>query len=216
MMQSLSDTVICFDLDDTLCKEIDYLKSAYQEISTKVGHPDAFSLMMDWHYQGENVFKNLIDMFELGVTIADCLDLYRNHIPHLSFADPETREMLFQMKDFGAKLGIISDGRSITQRNKIKAIGLEDFFDIVVISEELGSEKPSLRNFQVVMEQFSEREKFVYVGDNPDKDFLAPNQLGWRTYCLKDDGRNIHKQDFDIPQMLKPQYVIDSLGEMFY
>ena len=30
--------------------------------------------------------------------------------------------------------------------------------------------------------------------DNPDKDFIAPNNLGWTSICLIDKGLNIHKQ----------------------
>ena len=52
-------TVVCFDLDDTLYKEIDFVESAYREIAETVGHPEAVSLMLDWYHQGENVFLKL-------------------------------------------------------------------------------------------------------------------------------------------------------------
>ncbi len=47
------------------------------------------------------------------------------------------------------KLGMITDGRSITQRNKYRALELDRFIDDndLVISEEFGSEKPSEKNF---------------------------------------------------------------------
>ena len=44
------------------------------------------------------------------------------------------------------RLGIISDGRSRTQRNKLRALGL-DWIEDVVISEEFGSEKPCEANY---------------------------------------------------------------------
>ena len=37
----------------------------------------------------------------------------------------------------------------------------------------------------------------MYIGDNPKKDFVAPNQLNWVTVGLRDDGRNIHPQHQD-------------------
>lgn len=213
-MPFLSDTVICFDLDDTLYKEIDYLKSAYKEIAMTVGHPkEAAVRMLDWYYAKENAFEKLIETYGLSITITDCLKIYRNHFPEISL-DAGAKEFLVELKDNGAKLGLISDGRSITQRNKIKALGLEGLFDIEIISEEFGSEKPSLKNYQAVMDKFPERQRFIYVGDNPAKDFIAPNQLGWNSICLLDDGKNIHKQNFDLPQGYLPKERIVVLTDL--
>lgn len=46
------------------------------------------------------------------------------------------------------------------------------------------------------------------------KDFVAPNRLGWRTVCLKDDGRNIHSQNIEIAEVQKPQFIIDKLTDL--
>ncbi len=208
----MEDYVICFDLDDTLYKEIDYLKSAYREIAKSVGHPEAAGLMLDWYQAGENAFKKLIETYGLKVGIADLLKIYREHYPDIHL-DKGVKEFLVGLKGDGTKLGLISDGRSLTQRNKIRALGLEGFFDIEIISEEFGSEKPCPRNYQAVMEKFPERKKFVYVGDNTAKDFVAPNQLGWRTVCLAQDKRNIHRQDMSLGKEYMPQRVITNLED---
>lgn len=212
-MPFLSDTVICFDLDDTLYKEIDYLKSAYSEVAAFAGHPEAVERMLKWYQSGENAFKNIIDTFDLDISIADCLKIYRGHFPNIRLEDG-VKEYLEELKKEDAKLGIISDGRSITQRNKIKALGLDGFFDVEIISEEFGTEKPCAKNYEFVMKEFPERKNFIYVGDNPSKDFFAPNQLKWRTICLKNDGRNIHKQDMSLPKEYMPQHVVNTIKEI--
>ena len=64
--------VICFDLDDTLCKEIDYLKSAYREIAEHAaehcrGCSDpvsvlahkAYEAMFAAYQEGQNAFEEL-------------------------------------------------------------------------------------------------------------------------------------------------------------
>ena len=85
----------------------------------------------------------------------------------------------------------------------------------MVISEEFGSEKPALANYTYFMERYPECHDFTSVGDNPRKDFIAPNALGWLTVCLKDDGRNIHKQDFtSITAQALPKKTIESLKEL--
>ena len=210
MKPSLSETVVCFDIDDTLFKEIDFLVSAYKEIAFKVGHPEAFHQMMEWYYSGKNVFKNLIYEYGLSSTLSDFLSIYRNHFPDISL-EPGVKDYLYNLKQEGCILGVVSDGRSITQRNKIKALGLETLLDIVVISEDTGAEKPSKVNFRIVMDTFPKKELYIYVGDNPRKDFLAPNELGWQTYCLIDDGKNIHSQDTYISKDYLPCFYIRSL-----
>lgn len=208
----MNHLVVCFDLDDTLYKEIDFAKSAYGEIAEKVGHPEAVQQMLDWYHEKKNVFVKLISAYNLIISVNDLLTIYRNHYP-IIMLDAGVMDYLQELKEDGAKLGLITDGRSISQRNKIKALGLDGFFDIVIISEEFGSEKPDLRNYQAVMDAFPERKCFVYVGDNPDKDFIAPNQLGWKTVCLANDGRNIHKQDFSLSKEYMPQHVVKSILE---
>jgi putative hydrolase of the HAD superfamily len=209
----MEDYVICFDLDDTLYKEIDYLKSAYKEIAESVGHPEAAGQMLDWYQAGENSFKKLIETYGLTVGIADLLKKYREHYPNIHLGEG-VKEFLTGLKENGAKLGLISDGRSLTQRNKITALGLEGFFDIEIISEEFGSEKPCLKNYQIVMEKFPERKVFIYVGDNTTKDFVAPNQLGWRTVLLAQDKSNIHRQNLSLAKEYMPQRVVKSIREI--
>jgi putative hydrolase of the HAD superfamily len=94
------------------------------------------------------------------------------------------------------KMGIITDGRSITQRNKLKALGIERYFSDIIISEEFGSGKPNGNNY-VFFEDKYPGYSFYYMGDNTSKDFIIPQKLGWRMVCLRDNGNNIHKQSFD-------------------
>ena len=64
--------VVCFDLDDTLYKEIDYLKSAYREIAEYAaehcrGYSDpvsvlahkAYDVMLAAYQEGQNAFEEL-------------------------------------------------------------------------------------------------------------------------------------------------------------
>ena len=55
---------------------------------------------------------------------------------------------------------------------------------------------------------------FYYIGDNVVKDFIAPNQLGWTTICLLDNGQNIHKQ-IPVEDEMKPQYEIENFDELY-
>lgn len=209
--------IVIFDLDDTLYKEIDYLYSAYRQIagyliSSRYVDDDPYKMMVDWYHAGANVFQSLNERFGLNIPLEVYLNIYRTHFPNISL-DSETEQLLSEMSQSGYIIGIISDGRSITQRNKIAALGLERFVrdDCIIISEEFGSEKPNEANYLAIHNLFSDS-RFVYVGDNPQKDFVTPNKLGWETICLLDDGRNIHKQDFTLPTQYKPHAFINNIN----
>jgi putative hydrolase of the HAD superfamily len=210
--------VFVFDLDDTLYKEIDFLKSAYQEIAVelqKVGVCHAYLKMLAWYEAKQNVFEKLNEFYHVHIPIEYMLQLYRNHFPTISFSEG-AEVLLASIVDTGDKVGIITDGRSITQNHKIQALGLQKYVhpSDIVISEDFGSQKPDARNYRYFESQYPSATKFVYIADNPLKDFITPNQLGWLTIGLKDNGRNIHAQEVQVPEDYLPQVWVKSLDEI--
>lgn len=223
------EKVICFDLDDTLYKEIDYLKSAYKEIAAYAadycrGCSDspvilaakAYGVMLEAYTNGRNAFECLNEFLGVSLPISEYLNIYRTHRPKIHLNE-EAVCVLNALKAEGCGIGLITDGRSLQQRNKIDALGLHRWIadGNIVISEEFGSEKPSLANYEYFMQRYPDCKDFTYVGDNPKKDFIAPNVLGWQTICLADDGRNIHRQTMvGLAKEYLPNIIIKSLTEI--
>lgn len=210
--------VAVFDLDDTLYKEQDYLQSAYREIAATVESRDGapqgvFDQMLRWWQAGENVFQRLIDTYKLDLTLNDLLTAYRSHVPSIRL-DEATEGLLARLQQ-QATLGLITDGRSLTQWHKIEALGLTDYMDQkdILISEDTGFEKPSEEPFRHFMARYPSR-TYYYIGDNPVKDFVAPNRLGWTTICLLDDGRNVHRQDFSLSPQMLPQHSVTQISDI--
>ena len=228
MMQYMSKKVVVFDLDDTLYKEIDFLKSGYLEVAKMVGKRyglescGVYDQLLSWYYKGENAFACLNEKYGLNNPIEDYLNIYRFHQPTLSLS-AETKEALSGLKDMDAAMGIITDGREITQKQKIEALGLTEWIsmDNVLINVKKAHFKPNNWSFermkQKCYEQYQDMNlSFYYVGDNPEKDFIVPNQWGWETICLLDDGRNIHHQNFDLPQDFLPKHKITDIKDLLY
>lgn len=217
----MKNKVIVFDLDDTLYKELDYLISAYKEISEKlasflnsqVTKDEIFDEMYSFYGLGKNTFVEILEKHQIkNVLIDDLLFIYRNHFPQIKLEE-SIENLLIKLKEQVFRLGIITDGRSNQQRNKIFSLSIEKYFEHIIISEEFGTEKPDLRNFKY-FEKMYPNCKYVYVGDNIKKDFVAGNQLGWTTICLLDNGRNIHHQQFDLSEEFLPNYCINNLIEI--
>ena len=216
--------VVCFALDDTLYKEIDFLKSAFKEIVEyairrscrhDLGAADLYEGMLGAYFSKKDAFDYLITAVGSDLDKATLLSLYRNHIPQISLSDGAF-ELLTEIGRRGYEIGIITDGRSVQQRNKIKTLGLERFVPEknIIISEEFGSEKPNASNYTYFMKQYPDVTDFVYIGDNVNKDFVAANSLGWTTICLRDNGLNVHKQCFEQDASYLPMCVVDGLNEI--
>lgn len=212
--------VIVFDLDDTLYKEIDFLESAYTEIADYFR--DQFGIyglrgeMLRYYHEGKDVFQEIIDFYKRPVTKEFLLNMYRYHKPNIKL-DVETKNVLDALNanpDYS--LGIITDGRFTSQMNKIEALGLNKYFsedDNIIISEVFNHGKPDVFSYSL-MECLLSGDEYVYVGDNPEKDFKGANERGWTTICLKDNGRNIHKQDSSLSAEYLPQCCINSITEL--
>lgn len=102
-------------------------------------------------------------------------------------------ELFRSLKENDIKIGIITDGRPEGQRNKIKALGLEELVDDIIITDELGGiqfRKPNDISFRIMQCRWRiPFEQMVYIGDNLAKDFQAPRQLGMQgLYFKNEDG----------------------------
>ena len=215
----MGNLVVVFDLDDTLYKEVDFLKSAYKEIAvflskeTDRNHDAIYGNMMEYYKNGANAFKEILEFTQSkNTTIEQVIAIYRNHTPNIAL-DVETEELLKRLKKSNVRMGLITDGRSKQQRNKIEALKLRDYFKDIIISEEFGSEKPNIRNFKYFNDKYLGCQ-FLYIGDNTAKDFIAPNKLGWLTVCLLDQGNNIHQQNFNVKKAQQPVFTINSISEL--
>ena len=207
----MTNKTVVFDLDDTLIPEICYLRSAYKYIANKLDHENKYLYhhMMQWYYSGLNVFLILSEKYIIDKSTL--LKLYREHTPNLKLSEGAL-QLLVYLKNQNCHLGMITDGRSVTQRNKIKAVGIEDYFDDIIISEEFGSDKFDASNFEYFHKNSSHQ--YYYIGDNTSKDFYNPNRLNWISICLVDTGHNIHKQDFNVEEMYLPQFKVNTLQEV--
>lgn len=69
------------------------------------------------------------------------------------------------------KLGLITNGPSQIQRAKIEQFRLEDYFDLMIVSGEVGVAKPNPKIFQIALEQLElEPAQALYVGDSLEFD----------------------------------------------
>ena len=214
---------VVFDLDDTLYAERDYVYSGYGAAARHLR--DAFGRREDfqsWLWNRflsgryERAFNALSDHFHLALSdeqIGELVTVYCEHSP-----DIHPGQGIVQMiRSLGGRfrLGLLSDGMLPAQQLKLDALGIAEFFDAVVFTETLGRDawKPSPAGFEAVASRLDvPHPACAYVADNPAKDFVAPNALGWWTIRYRFDGQiHAHKP---APPGGRPQIVATSPQEI--
>ena len=203
MIASRSGRCVAFDLDDTLYDEIDFVRSGFAAAAAVIverfgfdGRAQLEERLASRRLDG--AFQSVLDAAGLPPTAMELmLAAYRLHVPTLEMPR-ELHVALIALRERDGAVACITDGRSVTQRHKLQALGLAGILDPVLISEETGHGKPDAHNFREVMRRVEARE-FWYIADNPAKDFVAPNALGWMTVAV-DRGKRIH----DLPARAFP------------
>lgn len=100
------------------------------------------------------------------------------------------REVLEQLCT-KTSMGLVTNGFSEVQRSRIARLGLDEYFDAVAISAEIGMGKPDTGIFDFVFESLGSpaRETAVMVGDNLSADIAGGANYGIATCWYNPSGR---------------------------
>jgi len=202
------------DLDDTLYDELDFQVSgmlSILDLIRKVFPDIALDKIKSHDLTKPRFIDYLVGLADLNDSQKEeLLWVYRLHSPEIKLRK-DAKSFIDTLIKTAHPIAILTDGRSVTQRNKLVALGLAAI--PALISSEWGETKPSIGRFLEIQKSF-EAEQYIYVGDNPSKDFIAPNRLGWTSFGVRDNGRHIHKQEVEKSELNQPTYWVDSLKDV--
>ncbi|MEZ9590565.1 HAD family hydrolase [Vibrio breoganii] len=213
-MITLSNTTVVFDLDDTLYQEIDYQLSGYNSVialcKTLYGQ-DMSNIVKQATIEKSDVLSAITHTLNLPESVKESLLWqYRLHLPDIGLSD-DTNNTLAMIKKNAKHVAILTDGREISQKQKLAALGLSDL--PVFISETWGETKPGSKRFKKIMQSMPS-ENYIYIGDNLNKDFVTPNKLGWYTIGIRDSGQNIHTQNIIVDEEYRPKEWLSSIEDL--
>ena len=85
----------------------------------------------------------------------------------------------------GFSLGIISNGDSNQQKQKLTALAIAHHFDHVLISGDIGVAKPNAKIFHAACDLAGKHPRdCLYVSDNPEFDARGARKRDWRRFGL--------------------------------
>jgi putative hydrolase of the HAD superfamily len=185
-----------FDIDDTLYLERDYVQSGFEAVGHWVRRWIGVEDFADccWRRFLAGGRKSIFDdsLRECGKEpeadlISGLVEVYRTHKPSISLADDASEAL--EAISSTVSIAVISDGPVVSQSRKVEALGLCAFAVPIVLTGVFGSRyrKPHCRAFEHVA-QCQPADVYLYVADNPLKDFAAPKQLGWITVRVRRTG----------------------------
>ena len=207
--------LVIFDLDDTLInfaatRQMAHVQlaevlgkegidaPAYLRICTELDRP-LFSLFEQGKLtRNEYRVRRFADPFtRMGLTPCDELvdrlnQLFMAGVNDSPLLYDDVWPTLARLQASGLRTAILTNGPSDGQRRKLRATGLGDRVDHVVIGEEAGVSKPHAAAFQAVVDRLGvANTDALMVGDSPALDYDGAINAGLCAVLLDRDGTHV-------------------------
>lgn len=146
--------------------------------------------------------------------LADVLDgVYLDRLGSTGLLVDGARPLLEQLRAGGYAIGLLSNGFTGVQHRKLESSGIAPAIDCVVLSDEIGINKPDRRIFDYALRKASATAAdSVMVGDNPETDIGGALNAGWSGAVLFDPHRAAGSSD-DAPGP-RPTAIVDRLEQI--
>lgn len=205
---------VCADYAPNLAVSSDDLFRAIEETRRRFWNDTANSDInrLNLHKATREVVAIALGMMglnspEIGQRIAED---YRTRREETVEPFPGAIEALYKFGAKGIRLGLVTNGETVTQRNKIKKFQLELYFDYILIEGEFGVGKPDHRVFLHSLDTLGIKSGDAWmVGDHLHYDIAPAMELGLLGIWVDWAGTGLPE---DAP--IKPDGVIGNIAEL--
>jgi putative hydrolase of the HAD superfamily len=187
---------VIFDLDNTLIDFLHFKKVCCSSavsamiksglnIPKQKGMEVLYSLYHKYDMEDSTIFQKFLTevVGEVDYSkLAHAVNAYRKARESVMKPYPKVRKTLALLKRKGLKLAIVTDAPKIKAWLRLTAMGISDFFDVVVGFEDTGRKKPSKLPFKAALKKLGVKpSECLMVGDNPLRDMKGAHLLGMKT-----------------------------------
>jgi putative hydrolase of the HAD superfamily len=216
---------VLFDFDGTLLDRdqsvMKFIDMQYDRLNKWVGHiPKKIYItrFIELDSRGyvwkDKVYQQLVNEFTItGVNWEYLLQDYIYEFKNNCVPFPNLLIMLEELKRNNIILGMITNGYGQFQMDNIKALGIEDYFETILISEWEGLKKPDIQIFKRALNQLNvESNQSVFVGDHPENDVKASQNAGMKSIWKKDVQWDNVDADFIVDDLAEIPIIIKNLN----
>lgn len=216
---------VIFDLDGTLLDRDASLRmfvdDQYNRFSNSLHHVSKTKYVtrfIELDNRGytwkDKVYQELIKEFSMDAhSWEEMLQDYLDNFSKFAIATPNALEILIWLRERKLKIGLISNGFTTFQIGNFQSLGLEHYFDEVLISESEGVRKPDKEIFIRALDRLNVRaSEAIYVGDHPINDVEASMSAGLKGIWKKDSYfKDNVAADGVIEDLIELQKIIDEM-----
>ncbi|MEL6535174.1 MAG: YjjG family noncanonical pyrimidine nucleotidase [Bacteroidota bacterium] len=177
--ETLSELYQEFDFNGRFGFSEDRFLTTFQEVNHVLWNDYNVGKIDRSHIRARR-FDMVLDALEAPATNrpADLGEVYLARCPMKPHTLPHTHEVLNYLQGKGYDLHIITNGFSDVQDIKLKAAGLDTYFDVVVTSENSGHKKPSPEIFYHALHAAkADLDDSLMIGDNLDTDIAGARSV---------------------------------------
>ena len=209
---------VIFDLDNTLYDEEQFVRSGFRAVSNYMTEKHGIDKEVFYHLllsifskRGrERVFDTALSEMNLckKEIVLEMVEIYRSHLPQISLYKAAHDVLLEIKKKY--RVALITDGIKKVQESKVKALGIEDLFDVITYAIEHGG-KNNIQAYLTTLRKLEiEPSQSVYIDDSP-KGLTIARKLGIHTArILKAERGNIR-----VYEHYEPEFEIRNLQQIF-
>lgn len=220
---------IIFDLDGTLLNRDasvkDFIGEQYERFGGWVKHIPKEKFIRRFieldargYVWKDKVYKQLIEEFD--ITNLTWENLFQDYIDAFKYSCvpfPNLFIMLETLKQKSFLIGMITNGKNHFQMDNIVSLGIEKYFDTILISESEGIKKPDPEIFNKAMKLLNVSPKeSIYVGDHPLNDVQAARNVGMKGIWKKDSHWSNVEADFIIDDLIEIPLLVKKLDKVAY
>jgi 2-haloacid dehalogenase len=199
-------------LDTTLRKfgivsDFDVIRERYAVINSRLWKEYEKGIVSRIELREER-FKHLFETFSLEIDANPFSTVYLENLSQGSFL-LEGAEKLIEMLHTDFKLAIITNGFKEVQRSRFKRSGLYSYFADIIISDEIGSQKPEPAIFEAAFKRLlhTDKKTALIIGDSLSSDIRGGINFGIDT-CWYNPDRAAPSDG------VEPTYTISDLADL--
>jgi putative hydrolase of the HAD superfamily len=187
---------IMFDFDDVMALDKTGTESICNYISKNTGIEKSIFEAEYRKYNGELLYgktthENIWDELCLGMGISIPIKILYDSFIHTKI-DSDMYNLVKELKRSNYVTALITDNKVDRIRMIEKHFGINEYFDIITISAEIGSDKNKEKIFLKTLEKLQAEPKESIFIDNQEQNLVIPQKIGIKTIFYNDKDRKIH------------------------
>lgn len=233
-------TTVIFDIDDTLFdrrraqrEAIRLIVADYPDLFAGLGIETITRAFLDADRAAVDQFdggadstvlrlgKNRVFLATLGLdeSFAGAInDTYLEKYPTINAPVPNAKMVVQTLREQGVRVGIISNSLPDMQHKKMRAMGIETWFECVLLSEDVGIRKPEPQIFWMAAGLLGVfPEQCLYVGDSFRNDVVGAYNAGmpgcWYNPLNEPAPRTYIVPDFEIRALDEILTIVTQKGQ---